>query len=342
MKVVGYWYASNSSKRNVANIDKLEGGLYLSIDEQESKLINLSDFVLSDRVGSANRRIVFSDGSVFETQDNDAIDVLFNNKDLFHRLESKWKWAVSAVVLFLVIGLVIVRVGFPWASKEIAYALPIYINEKLSKGTLEFLDEYILDESELSQAQQQDAYRDFDQLVSSIKDKEFHYKLHIRKMGEEANAFSLPSGEIILTDGLLQTAENTEQIDAILLHEIGHVKYRHGLQQVVHSSLISTAISMMTSDLTVLEDLLVVMPVFLVESSYSRSHEYEADEFLFDNMTQLNKDPIHFANILDAITRVDEIDDNLEESIKYFSSHPETKKRINNAMDRSKQYRSNN
>jgi Zn-dependent protease with chaperone function len=341
MKVVGYWHASNSSERAVANIDKLEGGLYLSIDEQESKLINLSDFVLSDRVGSANRRIIFSDGSVFETQDNDAIDILFNNKDLSHRLESNWKWAVSAVVLFLVIGFVTVRVGFPWASKEVAYALPIYINEKLSEGTLEFLDEYILDESELSQAQQQDVYQNFDQLITSLKDKEFNYRLHIRKMGEEANAFSLPSGEVILTDGLLRTAENTEQIDAILLHEIGHVKYRHGLQQVVHSSLISTAISMMTSDLTVLEDLLVVMPVFLVESSYSRSHEYEADEFLFDNMNQLNKDPIHFANILNAITKDDEIDDNLEESIKYFSSHPETLDRINNAKEKSKQFKFN-
>lgn len=341
MKVVGYWHASNSSERAVANIDKLEGGLYLSIDEQESKLINLSDFVLSDRVGSANRRIIFSDGSVFETQDNDAIDILFNNKDLSHRLESDWKWAVSAVVLFLVIGFVTVRVGFPWASKEVAYALPIYINEKLSEGTLEFLDEYILDESELSQAKQQDVYQNFDQLITSLKDKEFNYRLHIRKMGEEANAFSLPSGEVILTDGLLRTAENTEQIDAILLHEIGHVKYRHGLQQVVHSSLISTAISMMTSDLTVLEDLLVVMPVFLVESSYSRSHEYEADEFLFDNMNQLNKDPIHFANILNAITKDDEIDDNLEESIKYFSSHPETLDRINNAKEKSKQFKFN-
>ena len=339
MKASGYWFAANSAKRNNANIDKLKGEFYLSIDGQESKVISRTGFVLSDRVGSANRRITFSDGSIFETQNNDAIDALFNNKDLAHSLESKWKWAVSAVILFLVIGFTTVRIGFPWASKEIAYALPIYINEKLSKGTLEFLDEYILDESELSQSQQQDVYQNFNKLVGSLKDKEFDYKLYIRKMGEDANAFSLPSGEIVLTDGLLQTAENTEQIDAILLHEIGHVKYRHGLQQVVHSSLISTAISMMTSDLTVLEDLLVVMPVFLVESSYSRSHEYEADEFLFDNMAQLNKDPIHFANILNAITKDDEIDDDLEKSIKYFSSHPETLGRINNAKDKSKQFK---
>jgi len=93
MKASGYWFAANSAKRNNANIDKLKGEFYLSIDGQESKVISRTGFVLSDRVGSANRRITFSDGSIFETQNNDAIDALFNNKDLAHSLESKWKWA---------------------------------------------------------------------------------------------------------------------------------------------------------------------------------------------------------------------------------------------------------
>lgn len=341
MKVVGYWYAPNNAKKNTASIDKIEGRLYLSVNGQESEIINASGFVLSDRVGSANRRITFSDGSIFETQDNDEIDVLLNDKDRVHSLESKWKWAISAIILFLIIGFAIVRVGFPWASKEIAYALPTYVNEKLSEGTLEFLDNYILDESELTQAHQEDVYKNFHKLVQSLGDKEFNYRLHIRKMGQESNAFSLPSGEIILTDGLLKTAENIEQIDSILLHEIGHIKYRHSLQQVVYSSLISTVISMMTSDLTVLEDLLVVMPVFLVESNYSRSHEYEADNFLFDKMIKLEIDPIHFANILDEITKDDGIDDDLEKSTQYFSSHPKTLERINSARERSKQFRLN-
>lgn len=342
MDVVGYWYAPNNAKRSAASIDKIEGRLHLFVDERQSENFDFSNLVLSDRIGSANRKITFSDGSIFETSDNDGIDVLFNNTSLIHSLESKWRWAVSAVILFLVVGFTTVRIGFPWASKEIAYALPIYVNEKLSEGTLEFLDEYLLDESDLPQAQQDEVYKNFYKLVDALEDKEFNYRLHIRKMGQESNAFSLPSGEIILTDELLKTAENKEQIDSILLHEIGHVKYRHGLQQVVHSSLISTAISMMTSDLTVLEDLLVVMPVFLVESNYSRSHEYEADNFLFGKMIELDMDPIHFANILGEITKDDGIDDNLEKSIQYFSSHPETLERINNAKKQSKQFRLGN
>ena len=340
MKVFGYWYAPDNAKRSTASIDKIEGDFHMLVDGREFEDFDFSELVLSDRIGSANRRITFSDGSIFETSNNDAIDVLFNNKSRIHGLESKWRWVISAVILFLVIGFSTVRVGFPWASKEIAYAVPININERLSKGTLEFLDEYIFEKSNLSQAQQDEAYSNFYRLVDALEDKEFNYKLYIRKMGQD-NALSLPSGEIILTDELLKTAENTDQINAILLHEIGHVKHRHSLQQVVHSSLISTAISMMTSDLTVLEDLLVVMPVFLVESHYSRSHEYEADNFLFDKMIELGIDPIHFASILDEITKGDEIDDELEKSIKYFSSHPETLERINNAREKSKQFRLN-
>lgn len=340
MQITGYWYAPNSAKRNTASIDKLKNKIYLSIDGQDVEEIHRSSLTFSDRIGSANRRIIFADGSVFETQDNSKVDALFHNKtEPIHNLENRWQWVFSSVILFIILGLITVRIGFPWASKEIAYALPIYVNEKLSEGTLDFLDEYILNESELSQSKQEEVYKNFSKLVESLGDDEFDYRLHIRKMGDEANAFSLPSGEIILTDELLRIADNIEQIDSILLHEIGHVKYRHGLQQVVHSSLISTAISMMTSDLTVLEDLLVVMPVFLIESHYSRSHEYEADEFLFDNMARLKKDPVHFANILNKITKNGGVDDELEESMQYFFSHPETEKRIDNAKNRSKEFK---
>ena len=338
MHLSGYWYSPKNSKRHTASIDKLQDALYLSVDGQESRAINIQNLSLTDRVGSANRRIIFSDGAFFETRDNDTVDALFNKKDHIHNLESRWQWVVSAVVLFFVIAFATVRVGLPWASKEVAYALPIYVNEKVSSGTLEFLDEYIFDESELSQAQQKQTHTQFNVLIEALGDNEFNYRLYIRKMEGQSNAFSLPFGEIILTDKLLQIAENTEQIDSILLHEIGHIKHRHSLQQVVYSSLISTAISVMTSDLTVLEDLLVVMPVFLVESSYSRAHEYEADVFLFDKMIKLNKDPIHFANILSKITQGDEINDDLEKTIGYFSSHPETSQRIENAARKSQEF----
>lgn len=343
MQLDGFWYAHNQSKRLPASINKTDTGDYFLNIEEQTLQINTSKIQISTRLGSSNRRINFTDGAVFETMDNDTVDAMFvhlisKKSNILHRLESRWRWVGISVILIIVLGFVTVRFGFPWASKQIAYALPSYINEQLSTSTLELLDEYLFEKSDLSPQQQNAIQANFNQLTANLEDGEFNYQLHIRKMGEESNAFSLPSGDIILTDALLLTANNAEQINSILLHEIGHVEHRHGLQQVVYSSLISTAISMMTSDLTVLEDLLVVMPVFLVESSYSRAHEYEADDFVFEKMLELNQDPIHFANILDMITSNDDIDDDLEKSIQYFSSHPETVKRIENARKKSAEY----
>ena len=40
------------------------------------------------------------------------------------------------------------------------------------------------------------------------------------------------------------------------------------------------------------------VPVFLLQSSYTRKSEAEADEFAFSEMAELGKDPKHFADII--------------------------------------------
>jgi|GEM_PF-1479320 len=56
-----------------------------------------------------------------------------------------------------------------------------------------------------------------------------HYQLRFREMPgwdddtQIANAFALPSGDILVTDRLMEMAGKPEELDAILLHEIGHV-----------------------------------------------------------------------------------------------------------------------
>src|SRR5882757_10787589 len=45
------------------------------------------------------------------------------------------------------------------------------------------------------------------------------------------NAFSLPSGDIFVTRGLLALAEDTSEIAAVMAHEIGHITARHAAQR---------------------------------------------------------------------------------------------------------------
>src|SRR6202035_4600480 len=45
------------------------------------------------------------------------------------------------------------------------------------------------------------------------------------------NAFSLPSGDIFVTRGLLALAGDTSEIAAVMAHEIGHITARHAAQR---------------------------------------------------------------------------------------------------------------
>ena len=65
--------------------------------------------------------------------------------------------------------------------------------------------------------------------------------------------------------------------------------------------------------------------VVLMETSFSRKFEHEADQYAFDYMQEHNIDTKHFASILHKITGEDE---GGEKSVfSYLSTHPVTTER---------------
>ena len=343
MTLEGYFYESGSAHRRLATFNVEGIDFNLMVEDESIQSGELSELSFSERIGNTPRKVIFKDGSVFETQNNNKIDkVAFvsGNKNSFSRrvqiIESKWRWVLASVVCLVVLGYFIISVMLPWAGRELAFIVPSKVNETISSGGMRLLDQHWFEPSELSDDKKNEIRESFSDLINTLPNSEFDYKLYFRKWEGGANAFSLPSGEIILTDELVRLAENPEQIMAIMLHEIGHVHYRHVMQQVIRSSLISVVISMATSDLSALEDLVVVLPVFVLESGYSQADEIEADAYMFEHMARLQMNPIHFANIIQIITQDDSNIDGT--ALQYFSSHPETSKRIEHAIRKSKEF----
>ncbi len=342
MTLEGNFYESGNSYRRLAILN-LDGIFFdLLVDDESIQSGVLSNLSFSDRIANIPRKIIFIDGSVFETQDNNKVDKIAFNSDKKNSfsmrlqiIESKWKWVLTSILFLALLGYLIIRVVLPWAGKELALIVPNKVNETISSGGLRLLDQEWFKPSELSDDKKNKISDSFSELVNTLPKSEFEYKLYFRKMGQ-ANAFALPAGQIILTDELVRVAENPEQIRAIILHEIGHVHHRHSMQQIIRSSLISVAISMLTSDLSTLEDLVVVLPVFVLKSGFSQGDEIQADEYMFRHMFKLQMDPIHFVNILKIMTQNNlNIDDNI---LKYFSSHPSTKDRVKEAIRKSDKF----
>ncbi|MCP4186061.1 MAG: M48 family metallopeptidase [Gammaproteobacteria bacterium] len=352
----GLWYPLSSSSQAAARLKLEEDHFHLQMEGQIDQQGALAGLQFSQRVGNIPRHITFADGSVFVCNTNDAIDQWLstsiyagNEYHWLHALESRWHWVAASIVIVVIFGFGFIWKGLPWISTEIAKSLPADIYQELGAGTLESFDELLLSKTELPEQRQADIVTRFEKLRSLVKAEEYLFELHFRKMSGVPNAFALPSGDIVITDALIELAEHDEEIESVLLHEIAHVVRRHGLQQIIHSSAISIIVSLILGDATAISNIAIALPAFLLESSYSRDHETEADEYALNQMLKAEIDPIHFANMMrkfmqyesmgDANTTPNQNSDATDEIFNYLSSHPTSSKRIEYAEEFARKFK---
>ena len=311
-----------------------------------------ADIKISSRVGNTPRRIEFADGALFETQDQSIIEQWLESRGdaspWVHHLENKTSYALGALFLVVVFIGVSVTWGIPWSSKYIAQMMPASITVPLGDSALESLDKLVLYPSELSPQRQAELRAQFQKRLPT-DDSGYEYQLLFRGGGKIGpNAFALPNGTIIITDELVALADFDEELQAILLHEIGHLHHQHSLRQIIaHTSLVVLTTTL-TGDITAAGTLIAGAPNVLMEASFSREMETEADSYSLQQMQQLNMDTEHFANIMERLefaavdddeckqpTDSSDTDDNVDEHwlkttevLDFFSSHPLTKERI--------------
>jgi Zn-dependent protease with chaperone function len=354
--IKGWLYPADSSARSEAGLSASGDLFTLTCEGQTAVTGGIRELNVSQRIGNIPRKITLPDRSLFETTDNDAVDELLvatghnaRRAGVLHLLESRWQWIAAALLITLFTGYATVRWGMPWTSRELAFAMPASAAGIISEQTLEILDRSVLEKSRLPAAEQQRIRGRFETVLLPLQHENFRYRLHFRRMSGIPNAFALPAGDIIVTDRLIELADNQEEIDAVLLHEVGHVVHRHGLQQVLHSSLLTLAIIAISGDVSATSNVAVALPVFLLQSHYSREDEAEADRYAFERMAEAGIDPVHFSTILEKISRAPDSQSNSEDGngdrqhdadlLKYLSTHPSTPERRLQAERYSRKFR---
>ena len=354
MSLKGFWYPAQSSGRFEAELSLGKDGRFHLTQSGETFSGDATELSFSDRLGNIPRKITLPDESVFQTTDNDAVDQWLtenhheNSGSLWmHSLETRWRWIGTAVLGTVVFCYAMIAWGLPWASHKIAFQLPASVGISLSDGTLATMDKLILEPSKLSATKKATIQARFEEIISRIDQEGFIYQLRFRDMPDTANAFALPSGTVVVTDRLVEILENQEQLDAILLHEIGHVVNRHSMRQVIQSSALTVALVMFTGDTSAVDQWAGALPVFLLQSQYSQGFETESDVYAFEQMTKIGIDPVRFAEALTLITdeayknsqESKETADKLETALKYLSSHPLTVDRNAMSKEYSERYR---
>ncbi len=296
----------------------------------------LAEVEISDRIGDIPRRLTLSGIGVFETSDNDGVDralaAIGRPISAVDWLEQRWPIALASLVAIVIGSLLFVRFGLPVAAELAARHLPTRIDRMLGRQSLSALDELFFEPTTLPEERQQTLAAHFDSMTRDLdgadgKDEEHDYRLlHRASPRLGPNALALPSGIVVMTDELVELAYDDEELVAVLAHEVGHVRGRHALRQMLQSAGISALAFVLLGDVTTASSLLSAAPV-LIEAKHSRDFEREADAFAKNWLAQHGIDPIRFDDILCAM-EADAGSSDAAGLARYFSSHPPIDERV--------------
>jgi Zn-dependent protease with chaperone function len=284
---------------------------------------------ISEVLGNAPRLVRFPDGAFCEVTDGDGFRRLLAEHGVVPGRVSQWEgsvaWIAAGAVAFVVVLILGYLYGIPVLAKTVANHVPAVATDRLSTEVLAVLDRQIFTSSDVPPARQQELEAAFGRLELASSARGATYQLAFRKsdlLG--ANALALPSGTIVVTDGLVTLARDDREILGVLAHEAGHVDHRHGLRTVLQNSLVGLVIAWFIGDVSTI---VAAAPTALLEANYSRELEREADSYA---MQVLRANDIPVRHLADILRRLDAESGRSDASgaLGYLSSHPATAERL--------------
>ncbi len=243
-------------------------------------------------------------------------------------LEKRWGIALASIFTILCILVIAYFFGLPFAAEHIASHIPMQTEQSLGWEALSWLDNKKWFSPTTIDPDQRKMISDgFNNLCDDLPLKKY-YRLEFRSSKMFGpNALALPGGTIVITDNMVNTAQGTEELMAVLAHEIGHVELRHTMRNVLQNSVVAIAAAALTSDAASLGTAVAGLPALLAQAKYSRKFESDADEYSFQLLKQKGLSPEASASIMERLAR----EHNKEGMFVYISSHPETESRIKRA-----------
>jgi Zn-dependent protease with chaperone function len=294
----------------------------------------------------AARRIDLGGGALLEVLDKQALQTALDAQGLrlssVQKAQNSWAWvsaSVAALIGFLALSYYIL---IPFAATHIAGLLPESVDKAIGEQAWPVLQEQLFKPSKLAPERQQEVRQKFADAVAKLPNPPF-YRLEFRGSNMGPNAVAIPGGTIVMTDELMALSTSDDAILGVLLHELGHLKQRHSLRNIIQLTAVTAVVSIWLGDVS---GVVALLPTTLATMKYSRDFENEADDFavaalktlkipgrpiadLFVAMEQASKPP----NSPGPETKPDSKPNAKSATESVFSSHPVTSVRIKKFTD---------
>lgn len=340
------YYDGRTSARTQVRVRGSPTGLQIRADGLSVE-VPLAQVKVDPPLSGAARALHLPGGAQLQTDDHAAVDALFPRANplahWIHALEQRWKYALTGVAVAAVFAWACIAYGLPAVARLAAEHFPREFETRLGEQTLSGIDNGMCRQSTLDSSRQQALRRNFTVLTAGLDDG-YTYRLEMRSCARVGpNAFALPGGAIVLTDELVKLAQNDAQISAVLTHEIGHVRNRHGIRIAMQAAGLAVLIAVLAGDATSITSLAATLPTALLLNGYSREFETEADTYAFRRLKEIGISPKSFAEIMTLMeeyqpggpaAKGDEGQTvRKDEKNTYLSTHPATAERIKRALD---------
>ena len=252
-----------------------------------------------------------------------------------------FNWSLAGVVAVLVVAIpILLLVNMDILSGVIARQIPAAWEAELGESTLPGLR----DENALMDKDRSDRLLSplVNPLVSTVSNNRYDFDFNIIN-NAELNAFALPGGYVVIHSGLILTADSAEELLGVLAHEISHVTEQHGIKNIIGSAGIYLILSALLGDLTGILGTITSASYLLLNQSYSRRFESDADQKGHDLLVAAGINPRGLGSFFEKLIEEeqkllemiesDETRSLVERSLGFLSSHPATGDRIENLRD---------
>jgi Zn-dependent protease with chaperone function len=229
-----------------------------------------------------------------------------------------WVFAIALVAFLLVLWF-----GFSYLSRQAVEFVPVSVESSLGELTAHALTG---NKKAITSGPVFDAVNlVWNRLMAVIPGSPYQYRLYIIESGT-VNALAAPGGHVIVYTGLLGSLESAEELAGILAHEVTHVEKRHGVRRLLKSAGVSAILGVVFGDMGSLGELFRGFGADLLNLSYSRKDEKEADLGAVSILREAGIDPRKFP---DFFVRFSGKSGNFSKALSIISTHPHGSERDN-------------